>query len=208
MARTKYSPKELLALTASVRKTCLLYWEQASIETRLAGSGWYPVAHEEAKLLAAHYKLSVVRAAAIIAVLSPLTRWLGNLEDAWAVCDGGKARHSLPANVAKAQRLLEGDGILEVLRGQKVTAFWQSLAAPTTTPAVTCDSWMARAFGLSQGDLFERKGVYTAVSNGVREAAYMVGVRPGTLQATVWLMVREAYERNNENWMSDLPTPY
>jgi hypothetical protein len=191
LGKRKYSDDDLAALSAHVKARCLEAFELASEVQREAGEGWYSSAHEEAKLLASFMGVNVARAAAIIAVLSPLTRWTGNLEDSWAVANGDATRHTLPANVVKAKRLTDGESIHDVLGGRKVRAFWQNIASPTTSVGVTHDSWMARWYNIPASDVFATFGVYDACTVGVREAADEVDLRGSQLQAIVWLYVRD-----------------
>lgn len=208
MGRRKYSDDRLDEMARQVEASALQYWEIATEEQRSAGRGWYPTAHAEARLMAEHYRMPVTRAAAIIAVLSPLTRWSGNLEDAWSVCEGGKAKHALPRNEAKALRLKDGESIANVIGGRKVTSFWLNIANPLHFEGTTNDSWIARAFGISESDMFNVYGVYDAVTGGLALAAKRLGELPSTVQATVWLVTREAWERNNDQWADGLPVPF
>ncbi len=193
MGRRKYSKKDLAEMVVSVRDQATAYYATADDETRAAGIGWYPIAHQEAQLIAETFDISTSRAAAIIAVLSPLTRWQGNLEDAWNLFEYDACQHALPTNVRKARRLVAGEAIADVLGGKKVTAFWQNITDPLDPGQVTTnDSWIARAFGINEREIFSTWGVYEAVSAGLALAAEQEGILPSVMQATVWLAVRNA----------------
>ena len=207
MGKRKYTDRELEAMSADVAKQALAYWETADVDTLAAGRGWYPVANAEARLLSEGCSVTVKQAAAVIAVLSPLTRWQGNLEDSWNVCRGLKARHSLPRNVLKARAILDGDDIDETIGGKKVTAFYHNILEPLTYKGTVNDSWIARAFGIDKRDMFSTFGVYAAVTRGLQIAAASVNVLPSTMQATVWLIIRNL-PTNPSSPSDNLPIPF
>lgn len=202
MGRRKFSDDDLACMERAMTAKLIDAWHEATHEQREAGKGWYYVAHEEAKLLAREIDVPVRRAAAIIAVLSPRTRWLGNVEDAWALVSGDPIRHSLPANVRKARRLLAGEPISHVLGGRKVRSFWSNIADPARSRASTQDSWMGKLFGV--GDmLFNVYGVYDAADRATEVAARVLGVQKHQVQAVAWVVVRDKWTRGSE-----LPNPY
>jgi len=204
MGRRKYNDDELLDIEKHTAYVWIELIESATPVQREAGMGWYAVAHEEAVLIAKTVDISVTRAAAIIAVLSPLTRWQGNLDDAWAIVTDEPTHHSLPDNVDKAQRLLANEPISDVLGGRKVRAFWLNISRPTTTRTVVCDSWVAKAIGLAPMDVFATYGVYDAVSRGIRLAADTDEIRGNQAQAIGWLVTRDEYVRGQNS----LPNPW
>jgi len=199
MGRRKYNDEELQRIEDHTLHVWLDLMESASPEQREAGLGWYSVAHEEAVLIASTVDITVTRAAAIIAVLSPLTRWQGNLDDAWAIVTDETTHHSLPDNVDKAQRLLADEPISDVLGGRKVRAFWLNISRPMTTLSIVCDSWVARAIGLAPMDVFATYGVYDAVSEGVRRAADTDEIRGNQAQAIGWLVTRDNFVRGQNS---------
>ena len=203
----KYSTRQLNALARKTEKTCVEAFEYASPEVREAGRGWYSVAHAEAQIFAQEAGISLARSAAIIAVLSPRTRWRLNLEDTWSLYEYDACRHALPKNTAKAKRLLAGESICSVLGGQKVIAFWQNIARPLHSQAVTIDSWIARAVGVSEEDL-QRWGVYQAVARGITDAARKCGVRPLEMQAILWVVTRIQAGVKADLEEARLPTPW
>lgn len=198
MGRRKYSEEDLARMTASVEAHCLDLYARAFEEQRKAGIGWYPVAHEEARLLAREFDLTVRQASFIIAVLSPLTRWAGNLEDAWRVCSGERVKHALPENEAKAKRILAGEAIEDVVGGRKVMSFGENISDPLSPMWTTVDSWMGRGFGIDPSDIFGVAGVYDAVKLGIERAAKFLGLVPNALQAIGWLVIIEQHERGRE----------
>lgn len=195
MGRRKYSEEDLARMTSGVEESCMALYARASEEQRKAGIGWYPVASEEAKLLAQEFEITHKQASFIVAVLSPLTRWAGNIEDAWRVCSDERVRHALPRNEAKALRILAGEDVEEVVNGRKVTSFAWNIFDPLSDAWTTVDSWMGRGFGIDPADIFERAGVYDAVKLGIERAADTLRLLPNALQAICWLVIIDQHER-------------
>lgn len=207
MGRRKYTDEDLEAFVVQVAQRVEDAANRASPSVRSAGMGWYSVAHEEAKLLANESDLDVERTSAIIAALSPLTRWAGNLEDAWNVINGDNARHALPSNAEKARRIALGGEPDVILGGNKVRSFWRNIAYPLGAFAVTFDSWMARGSGIDEADVFNVYGVYDACVLGVKMAAENLGILPNQAQAIAWLVYIEDDRQRRHDMDDDLPTP-
>ncbi len=207
MGRRKYTNEDLEAIRQQVRERIVDAVGRADAEQTAAGLGWYAVAHEEAKLLADEFGLDVYRTSAIIAVLSPLTRWAGNLEDAWNVVNGDPVRHALPKNAEKARRILAGEDPVDVLGGRKVNSFWMNICGPIGRYYVTFDSWMARLCGLQESDVFNVWGVYSACTMGVWDAARDLELLPLQAQAIAWLVAIEDDRQRRRSHDDDLPTP-
>lgn len=151
---------------------------------------WYYEAHESARRM---YHSAEV-AADVIALLSPRNRWSSNLEDAANLLSGNRlaSYKAFGPMIEKAQRRIEGLPLDSVLRGpaRKVRSFACNIgnltACPHEKPCVTVDTWMLRWHGLDERAT-EKKGVYDAFAQGIRNAARKVGVWPFQLQAALWI---------------------
>lgn len=156
------------------------------------GQEWYINAHERAQAL--HDDVRV--GAEIIAVLSPRIQWPVNLRDAEELVAGKEVGFSAyGTNVSKAwDILLEGKTLAEVTKGgPKSKAFAhniQSAPADCECSCVTLDTHMMSIFGLHHS-ILQRKGVYEALSQGVRDAAAAFGLIPMQAQAIAWLTQKE-----------------
>jgi len=200
VAKRKYTDEQLESLTLHVEDAWQDLVSRANKVQVEAGLGWYSVAHEEAVLLAAEDEcMSVDRAAAIIAVLSPMCRWQGNLDDAWSVVTGGTATHALPENVRKAKRLAALEPLDDVVGGCKVRAFWQNIADPVHTGEIVVDTWVARAVGVNPIEAFGVVGVYEAVADGIRLVARRMRMRGNQCQAIGWVVIRDEHVRGQLN---------
>lgn len=149
-------------------------------------------------------KMSSVRSlhqcVAVTAVISPIITWEENLIEARELCSGNWQYpfHALPLNIRKAQLILCGESVVDVLRGSKVWNFYWSILYPDNPFSVCVDRHVARAaFGWEFGwraaidTALKAPGVYNAISDGVRREAVVAGLTPLELQALLWLVVRE-----------------
>jgi hypothetical protein len=112
------------------------------------GREWYARAHAAAAELATLGDGDVVRAAAVIAVLSPSTPWQRNVElarQAYTMAAQGATHDEIAAPVgtpgrlptmgnaaSKAAALVLGADPASVVTGPKVTPFWQRIAEAAT----------------------------------------------------------------------------
>lgn len=183
-------PTPAVSFADNIRAVYLLA-SAAEIEE---GHSWYAVAHTFASGLAAeHADISLSQAAAIVAACSPQLDWDRNLAAALAVVER-RSFGMLGANRAKADRILAGEQVLDVLAGNKVLAFFACIeAAHRDHDAVCVDrhAWDV-ANGASSSDMkpLNRKGGYTAVADAYRSVAYELGLKPADLQAITWVVWR------------------
>jgi hypothetical protein len=110
---------------------------------------------------------------------------------------------ALGKNIVKAWTIINGEQPAdEVVSGRKVRSFWRNLADPGTSADVTLDVWMLRALVPDSWtshysdpyNFLARKGVYDAISDGVRRSADDRGMMPHEIQATLWCHVRGSSE--------------
>lgn len=172
------------------------------------GRLWYPRARNLAEELAdpydditdAEFDSEVRRAAAVIAVLSPMTSWKKNVKDATWLCEAyrsaienprpgwdvrlnGSVIDNFPGikkNGIKALRILMGEDPEDVVKGPKVRQFWQAIVDPTDPRAVVVDR---HAFDVSvnrvltdavRGKLLGKAGAYDNVADKYRRAAAII----------------------------------
>lgn len=193
--------EELATLTNDVARLADQLYCEASDEVRALGHHWYFRAHDTAVELAKRYPhLTVDDTAAVIAVLSPRVRWEDNVTDADLVLQGRTSGFmAILSNVSKAIDIIARiRPTADVVSGPKVRRFWHNIRAPHTSHDVTLDVHMLRAivpghYYAHYGEpynLFARKGVYDAVSEGVRQVADRHGVLAHQVQATIWIHER------------------
>lgn len=157
------------------------------------GLNWYADANAYAQTLDPERP---ERAAGVIAALSPMKDWRGNVLLAARAYQQGFASGALYANTAKADAILSGADPLEVLGGNKVRNFYKSIANPDDAEAVCIDR---HAFDIAVGRItndktrsaLSRKGVYDQFGNAYKRAARVLSkegydVMPSQVQAVTW----------------------
>lgn len=161
-----------------------------------AARDWYRLAGSTAGRLGRRYGVSKSTAAGVIAALSPLQTWKGNVGAAERILSArasGAAsapKVGLGRNVAKAWRIAQGERPLSVLSGPKVRRFYRNIMGDLS--AVTVDRWAARACGVP--DTYPSTDArYRACEDAYRRAAALLGgIEPAELQAIVWVAIRGA----------------
>jgi hypothetical protein len=169
-------------------------WRQASEFDIAEGSDWYA----KARRLAEHLDPdNVERAAGVIAALSPKLSWPQNCDRAIALYRGHNPG-GLPANMAKAKRILAGEHPEDVLGGPKVRAFYFIIVNPDHPEAVAIDR---HAFDIAVGKVTDdstrnkvlgRKGGYEAFCQRYHRAAKIISrevgrtVTAAQVQAVTW----------------------
>lgn len=172
-------------------------WEQ--------GARWYEEANLFCVTLANYENLPAESVVGCLAALSPQCAWSENLRATISmvrVRTVGASSSIYPVNSSKAFSIVhEGANPSEVLGGLKVRAFYNNIANPRYSRAVTIDTHAARAaFGKYQLDSKEISFAFRAKGNAVIQQAYKNVARrykilPSKLQATVWLRVKADLEK-------------
>jgi len=178
----------------------------ASATDREHGREWYDRAHRLARELAASTEPAdmddaVRRAAAVIAVLSPVTSWPQNVAMARAAYYGWPVK-GLGRNIAKAKAIMSGADPDTVVSGRKVRAFWATIVDPSLSDAVVVDR---HAIDIALGTVTDdatrsrivgRKGGYEAIAAAYHRAARILTrelgepISPAQVQAITWVYWR------------------
>jgi hypothetical protein len=178
----------------------LLNWYNSAPEdVKVEGRGWYDAQRELCRELSKTYGLHLDTVAAVIAALSPMTRWTMNVAGAIRMLRAFQQdREADPPrnctlfykNAEKAWAVLRGTSPVGVFGGSpKVYSFWCNLVGDENT--VTVDTWMARAVGEDKAACRGIKpAMYYRITEAVRDAARQVGETPAALQAIVWVQIR------------------
>jgi hypothetical protein len=185
----------------------LAVYNGASAENLRWGMAWYPAAHREALSMGGGRAWHLNRNAGIIAALSPMNGWTNNVRKARevvsrrgniAVAKGMPNGIGLGANVAKAIAIYKGADPLDILSGDKVTAFYRTIVDPTGDIDPVIDR---HAFDIAVGEktndkrrsVLSRKGVYHVFAQAYRDAAKEAGIGSAQMQAITWVAWREAH---------------
>lgn len=176
----------------------LRVFDAATPEQMRAGLSWYA----DANALALELDPSDPRrAAAVIAVLSPLKQWSENVRLARkAYENGGLKGGTLSAHVDKVNRLFNGEAVDSVVSGEKVTAFFNGIASNGTTDEVCIDR---HAFDVAVGrrntengrGQVQRRGAggYAACARAYVRAAKARNVSAAQMQAVCWVVWRDEW---------------
>jgi hypothetical protein len=187
-------------IVENVRQTYL----DASFDAFSSGMTWYDHAHEIALLLDS----DIVRAAGIIAALSPMNEWDNNIRQAnliytldgeITVVKGQPNGIGLGDNVIKAIRIYRGEHPLEVLGGPKVRSFYATIVNPNDSevdPVIDRHAFDI-AVGMRTNDeargILSRKSVYQSFVNVYRYAAEIAGITPRQMQAITWVAWKQMH---------------
>ena len=184
----------------------LAVYNGATADNIRFGLEWYTVAHNAAKRMGNGNDRFLARNAGIIAALSPMNGWNNNLRKAQQVVSmrgritvekGMPNGIGLGANVAKAIAIYNGMDPLEVLNGDKVTAFYRTILTPTGDINPVIDR---HAFDIAVGErtdekrrgILSRKAVYLEFAQVYRDAAKIAGIGSAQMQAITWVQWRES----------------
>lgn len=181
--------------TTYVRRICKVY-RAATADELAQGIEWYARARRIAVELD---PANPERAAGVIAALSPLMPWSRNVELARRAYALGTVTGALGANCRKAQEILDGADPLNVLRGQKVRAFYLTIVNPAHPDAVVVDrhahdvAWGSITTDSTRGGALSTKKGYAEFCEAYRRAAAILGVTPSQVQAVTWTVHRNRH---------------
>lgn len=171
-------------------------YERATEAMKSDGLAWYKEAHDFCLSL----DYDVERAAGVVAALSPNNRWDNNMRMAERLYSQGHGeRCGLGANVTKAMKIYNGAAPLDVLGGNKVRAFYLSIAHPDDMSVVPVID--RHAFDIAVGKITDTKSrgilksdkVYNSFADVYVEAASAAGIGPKQMQAATWVAWREIH---------------
>lgn len=188
----------LVAVGTTLRATTdriIRTWNRATDADKVNGAQWYDEAMMLVKDLASvpgwtGTQWTHEHVAAVIAHLSPRTRWSRNVYGATMLLTTGEAPECIVANVIRAGEAMMSDDPLSTLKGPKTRRFALNILGDTES--VTVDMWAAIvALGTEDYEpLIRRAGVYDAIERAYQLAARRHGVAPSVMQATTWIVAR------------------
>ncbi len=153
---------------------------------------WYQNARRRIHRIADHHGCDRPASVAAFAALSPGADIERNYQLLTTLLATGDAAHPYGRPVRVARNILHGQPPLDELGGNKVLSFYDNLARPQASTAVTIDR---HAFAILMGGptsdrtrtrALDRKGGYDWAADVYRTIADEYGVRPNELQAVTW----------------------
>lgn len=178
-------------MTTTAADNILAVYARATDSEREHGTDWYRDAHAIAADIADG---DVWRGAGVIAALSPRVRWDINIRNARRAFETGTVTGHTKVMCAQAQRILDGENALDVLKGDKVRAFCAAIATAGESDIATIDR---HALEIALGKVYsdkERptigKRVYREMAAAYAIAAESVGISVNAMQAITWVVWR------------------
>ena len=199
MAGNRIAQADPLTQSQRVARILAVY-ARATEDERTEGLYWYRAANTFASGLSAKYGVTTEQAAGVIAALSPQTSWERNVPLAEKACRTKRPSGHTGANCAKARAILRGKTApLDTLGGNKVRAFFDNIANPEESQAVTIDR---HAYDIAEGvytsdasrsqvaNLLRHPVRYAHYAAAYREAARILNLRPLQVHAVTWVAWR------------------
>ncbi len=179
----------------TLRNNIIDWYTHATATQVLDGSDWYERALEWCTIAAIKYGYSVDVVAAVVAVISPNTKWHINLIMAESLLMGlrerydGKAFSGYGNNHQKARDIIRTGEVTPYVKGPKVIRFYQAILGYDTWPVI--DSWAVRA-ATNDMSLNGPGACYDAIAKAYTDVADYIKMNVHDLQAIVWAVVRES----------------
>ncbi len=167
-------------------------WNHTPDADRVAGRDWYDASHSYLIGLADVFDKPLREVAAICAVLSPNVNWERNLLETHMILDGEtEGFTAYGKNVIKAWDILN-HGNLAVVRGPKVTAFYQLLVNPKAD-VVCVDTWAIRVALNLEGEVngWNTAAKIKEISTCYRMAGAFLQEQGSHVQAATWIHARK-----------------
>lgn len=166
----------------------LSVYDRATDEAYAAGIHWYDRAHALALELTPG---DIWKGAGILAAFSPQKKWKQNVKLARSAVETGNAHGSTMLFNGWAQRILDGEHTLDVLKSPKVRAFAQTIATGNSDWAVidvhAQDIHYGRRRTEKQRPSISKAGRYMRISDAFIEASNLAGIPVAHMQAITWV---------------------
>ena len=192
---------EILTTTKTVNKIVKTFLKTSQTDRY----DWYLDAHNYAKYLAETFNISVIKAAGIIAALSPLKRWDVNKKIAYNFIKyGGKSRGHMHQFMEKSRLILETavteEDAVKILNGRKIVSFFLNILHPNDDSRITIDR---HALTIATGTICTEefyagmtKIQYDFFVKCYKIAAKKLGVSALLVQSATWVY----YRNNKQEW--------
>ena len=206
MGKQKYKGKTLYT------KTCVDNVVQLASEANYDDRMWYWDAYNYALELSYQYNVGVTKVVGIIAALSPMKSWKENKRLAEEFLKGNQYG-TYGKLIAKAREILalehdqvNDENILDILNGQKISAFYLNINHYEKATTVTVDR---HAVEIAMDSILDNHQMtakqYTFFQNVYIIAADKLGYLPHELQAITWVAWRNL---KHPNQVEDVALPF
>lgn len=184
-------------MTTTYAQNIINCYNEATPEEVKEGLHWYDNARNIAFDIAGG---DISKGAGVLSAFSPLTPWYRTLELASDSLRIGTARTDTLGNSSRAaQRIIDGEHPLEVLKGLKTRAFYSAIADPNTE-LVTIDTHaysIAIGYKITAAQAGKKIPIrlYRTLSHAYIEAAHILDMSPIDVQAITWVHWRNVHVR-------------
>lgn len=172
-------------------------FDQATEIEYKEGECWYDDAHNFALRLCPD---NVWKGAGVVSAFSARKKWAANVMLATNAIETGVAWGSTNHFNSWAQRIIDGEHTLDVIKSPKLRAFAMTIATGESPLAVVDvhaqDIYYGRRLTEKTRPDISKANRYPRISDAYIEAAYLAGVSTATMQATTWV----AWQRIQEFW--------
>ena len=148
------------------------------------GADWYDHARREIRRTARAAGWDPAEFSEVLALLSPRCAVVRNIRLALEYMAEGTIGNGVLPSVVRSVEVWEECG---EVRGLKTSAFARALQGDRD--AVTLDSWMARAVGVTPSEI-SCVGIHRAAAKRVRAVAESLDWAPAETQAAIWVAAR------------------
>lgn len=169
----------------------LAVYARATDAERADGASWYRMAHDIAVDIA---NGDAWKGAGVIAAFSPMQKWDINVRNARNAFATGIATGHTKAMCAIAQRILDGEYAMDVLKGDKTRAFCAAIATAGESDIATIDRH-AHDIAVNSLDFTDStrnigKRLYREMADAYAIAATSAGISVNAMQAITWVVWR------------------
>lgn len=178
-------------MTTTYADNILSVYARATDDEREHGTDWYRDAHAIALDIADG---DAYKGAGVIAAFSPRRKWELNVRNARRAFETGIATGHTKAMCAIAQRILDGEYAMDVLKGDKTRAFCDAIATAGESNIATIDRH-AHDIAVNSTDFTDNtrnigKRLYREMANAYAIAAESAGISVNAMQAITWVVWR------------------
>lgn len=175
----------------SYSENILAVYSRATDAERADGASWYVMAHNLAMDMSGG---DAYKGAGVIAAFSPMQKWDINVRNAQNAFLTGIATGHTKTMCAIAQRILDGEHAMDVLKGDKTRAFCDAIATAGKSSIATIDRH-AHDIAVNSLDFTDNtrnigKRLYREMAAAYAEAADIAGISVNEMQAITWVVWR------------------
>lgn len=189
-----------------LRRNLKHWYSQATVEDKYEGQRWYTEASQFASFLSEKYGVTKEIAAGVVSALSPNNKWKRNKIDAELVlsaCAAGMSPDAVSVctfNANKKRAFQIAVGNFKILKSSPKTYAFARNVGEDDPSHVTIDRWHIRACQtMSKSPVQVQESItskqYSVIEQETIKVANEFGVKPHEFQATIWVCIKNHWNR-------------